>query len=285
MDKVSIIMPCFNDGKYINESIKSVINQTYNNIELIIVDDGSTDEETINILQKINHPKIKLLKTNRVGPSGARNKGIEYSTGKYILPLDSDDIIYNTYIEKAVNIISKNENIGIVYCKAEFFGERDGLWDLPTYSINEMLINNVIFVTALFRKDDWNAIGGFDISFKYGLEDYDFWLGILELEREVVQIQEVLFRYRIKKISRSKSFEVNINNIKDTYSNLYKKHSRLYLNHIDEYTMHLRNYMIDQQFIKNKMMNKIKKNIILGTIIKNNFLKTKIKKLLSKSKV
>ena len=282
MDKVSVIMPCFNDGKYINESIKSVINQTYTNIELIIIDDGSTDEETVKILHNINHAKIKVLKTNGLGPSGARNKGIEYSTGKYILPLDSDDVIYNTYIEKAVNIISQNDNVGIVYCKAEHFGEKDGLWELPTYSINEMLINNVIFVTALFRKDDWKSIGGFDTSFKYGLEDYDFWLSILELDKEVVQIPEVLFRYRIKKSSRHKSFEQNINNIKDTYSIIYNKHSKLYLRHIDEYTMYLRNYMLEQQFIKQRRSNKIKKIPILGIIIKNNYIKSMIKKVLIK---
>ena len=128
-------MPCFNDGEYIRESINSALNQTYKNIELIIIDDGSTDIKTINILNSIRDKRIKVLKTKRLGPSGARNEGIRNSNGKYILPLDSDDLIDKTYIEKAVNIMEEREDVGIVYCKAELFGEKNNPWELLKYDI------------------------------------------------------------------------------------------------------------------------------------------------------
>ena len=249
MKRVSVIMPCFNDGKYIQESIKSVLNQTYKNIELIIIDDGSTDKETIKILQYINNDNIKLLKTERLGPSGARNKGITEASGEYILPLDADDIIDKTYIEKAVDYMEKNYNVGIVYCEAELFGEKSEKWKLPSYSIEQMLFGNVIFVTALFRKIDWELVGGFDTSFKYGLEDYDFWLSIIELGREVIQIPEILFKYRIKKLSRSKLFTKNIDNVIDTNNKLYFKHKNLYMDNIDTYILQMRNLYIQKKFI------------------------------------
>lgn len=279
MEKVSIIMPCFNDGEYIRESINSALNQTYKNIELIIIDDGSTDIKTINILNSIRDKRIKVLKTKRLGPSGARNEGIRNSNGKYILPLDSDDLIDKTYIEKAVNIMEEREDVGIVYCKAELFGEINGPWELPKYDIKNMLVDNVIFVTSIFRKADWELVGGFDTDYIYGLEDYDFWLSILELNKEVVQIQEVLFKYRIKQQSRNKSFEDNEENVKLTYEKLYRKHTRLYNKYYDEYIILLRNQLISERYKYRKIVNKFKKNPIIRILSKNRNIILKIKKI------
>lgn len=282
MKKVSVIMPCYNDGKYIQESIKSVMNQTYKNIELIIIDDGSTDNKTINILSQMQKNSIKLLKTKHIGTSGARNKGIENATGDYILPLDSDDIIDITYIEKAIQVIESNSNIGIVYCRAELFGEENKLWELPTYSINEMLVRNIIFVTALFRKEDWILIGGYDTSFNKGLEDYDFWLSILELGREVVQIPEILFKYRIKPISRNKLFYKNIQDVKETDDIIYLKHKALYHQNIDKYVILLRNLLIDEKYKNEVIISKINKLPLIGIILKNKLIKNKIKSIMLK---
>ena len=99
MEKVSVIMPCYNDGRYIEEAVESVFTQTYPDIELIVIDDGSDEQETLDVLERLRD-KIILLKTDHVRPAGARNYGIERASGKYILPLDSDDRIDKTYIEK-----------------------------------------------------------------------------------------------------------------------------------------------------------------------------------------
>lgn len=124
MSKVSIIMPCYNDGAYIEEAIASVKAQTYKDIELIVVDDGSNDDHTLKVLNdKVTDSDIKLIRTNRLRPAGARNAGIAEATGKYILPLDSDDTIEPDYVEKAVNILNKNNHIGVVYCYADLFGK------------------------------------------------------------------------------------------------------------------------------------------------------------------
>lgn len=253
MSKVSIIMPCFNDGEYIQESIESVLNQTYKNIELIIINDGSTDEKTINILNSISNPLIEVLNTTNIGPAGARNFGIENAKGKYILPLDADDLIDSTYIEKCINEMESNNKVGIVYCYANLFGEKSGRWDLPDYSFQSMLLDNIIFVTAMFKKEDWEEVGGYNTSLIHGMEDYDFWLSILELERDVVQIKDILFHYRIKTTSRTTNFMKDINIVKDTYRNLYLNHPKLFNRNKDDYAIILRNALIEQIYLNKKI--------------------------------
>jgi glycosyltransferase involved in cell wall biosynthesis len=257
MPKVSIVMPCYNDGKYIEESINSILKQTYKNVELIIINDGSTDEYTNELISKSEWPNTVLLKSNRLRPAGARNLGIEKASGKYILPLDADDIIDPTYIEKAVTIMEKNEHIGVVYCKADLFGEQNGIWDLPSYSLDKMLLDNIVFVTALFRKEDWSNIGGFNTCMKHGMEDYDFWLSILEIGRDIYQIPEVLFHYRIKPTSRTTEFQKNMDVVVETYTQIYDNHPILYKEHQELYAKILRKELIHQIFLSRTLKQSI----------------------------
>lgn len=101
MERVSVIMPCYNDGQYIEEALYSLRAQTYLNWELIVIDDGSDEPETLRVLEQLEEmPYVRLLRTNHVRPAGARNAGIQAARGTYILPLDADDTIEPTYMEK-----------------------------------------------------------------------------------------------------------------------------------------------------------------------------------------
>ena len=131
MKKVSIIITCYNKEKYVKETIESALNQTYKNLEIVCIDDASTDNSR-NILKelKLKYNNIILLEENKnIGVVRARNKAIEIANGEYILPLDADDIIEPTYVSKAVDILDKNPQIGIVYCKAKFFGIKNENWN------------------------------------------------------------------------------------------------------------------------------------------------------------
>jgi len=249
---VSVIMPCFNDGNYIKDAIDSVFTQTYKNIDLTIINDCSTDKNTNNILSSISHPKIKILHNeSNMGPSGTRNKGIAKADGKYILPLDADDIIDITYVEKAIKIIENNDSIGAVYCKAELFGMKNGPWNLPDYSLDHMLLDNIVFITALFRKEDWEKVGGFSVEMDAGMEDYDFWLSILQIGKEIYQIPEILFHYRIKNVSRTTLFDSDLNKKKEIYRKIYLRHPVLYEKYKNEYAIILRNALIEKIFYSN----------------------------------
>jgi len=223
---VSVIIPCYNQGQYIDEAVDSVLAQTYQNLEIIIVNDGSTDELSIEILRSYKKTKTTVLHTANKGLPSARNYAIKMSKGKYILPLDADDKIGSTYIEKAVNLLEANSNIGIVYCEGELFGDQMGKWYLPKYKFPDILLDNVIFCSGFFRKNDWERVGGYNYEMIYGWEDYDFWLSIIELGREVHCISDTLFYYR-------RQFGSMVELIKDhhhlySYIIMCKKHPDLY---------------------------------------------------------
>lgn len=279
MEKVSVIMPCYNDGAYIEESVASVFAQTYENIELIIVDDGSDDPHTLKVLEQLSAKNIILLHTDRLRPSGARNVGISAATGKYILPLDSDDTIEPSYVAQAVAEMEKDENIGVVYCHADLFGEKSGPWQLKEYSLDNMLLDNVVFVTALFLKEDWEKVGGFRTTMQYGMEDYDFWLSIIELGKEIHQLPDTLFHYRIKPVSRTTQFLVDTEKIQQTYREIYKNHPVLYEQYRDRYAMVLRDELINQAALLRTyqktigVLYKLKKIPLIRTIVRKYALK------------
>lgn len=249
MEMVSVVMPCYNDGAYIMEAVESVRKQTYPSIELIIIDDGSDDQETLRTLRKLEDQGIKLLHTDHVRPAAARNVGIKAASGVYIMPVDSDDRIECDYIEKAVEKMEENPKIGVVYCHADLFGEKNGKWDLPEYSLNTMLLDNIVFVTALFRKDDWAAVGGFRTNMIHGMEDYDFWLSIIELGKDIYQLPETLFHYRIKPLSRTTRFNEDVSVVKEVYRKIYFQHPKLYERFKKEYAVILRDALIEQIFL------------------------------------
>jgi glycosyltransferase involved in cell wall biosynthesis len=224
---VSVIIPCYNQENYILECLESVKAQTYSNWECIIVDDGSSDNTKTVIQNYIkSENRIKYYYQQNSGVSIARNTAIAMSTGKYILPLDGDDKIGNTYIEKAVTHLENRAQVAVVYCKAELFGNSFGHWHLPEYSFELLLKENILFCSGLFRRIDFEKTLGYDSSMKVGLEDWDFWISLLSHGGSVYQIDDILFFYRIRKNSRNSSFDVDKEKVIRNY--VYQKHKALY---------------------------------------------------------
>lgn len=228
---VSVVIPCYNQGQYLDGAVESVLSQTYQNFEIIVINDGSTEPETKEILKNYQKPKTSIIHTENQGVIAARNQAIEASQGKYILPLDADDKIGSTYLEEAVQLLEANENLGIVYCEAEFFGEQIGKWELPEYNFPNILLGNMIFCSGFFRKSDWQQVNGYNPNMVDGWEDYDFWLSIIELGREVYQIPKILFYYRRKLVSRSEAIDSEKSVSLHTY--VFKNHAQLYRDNID----------------------------------------------------
>lgn len=207
MPKVSVIIPCYNQGVFLEEVVESVLAQTFRDFEIIIVNDGSTDEVTNRLLADFRKPQTRIIHTVNQGVAMARNTGIAQACGEYILPLDADDRIGNTYLEKGVAILERHPEIGIVYCLAECFGARQGRWDIPGFSAWGMRFSNLIFCSALYRKTDWDRAGGYNPNMVKGWEDWDFWLSHLETGSKVFRIPETLFYYRVAAESRERSMD------------------------------------------------------------------------------
>lgn len=205
MPEVSVIIPCYNQGNFVDNAVESVLAQTFRNFEIIIVNDGSTDEVTNRLLSDYSKPKTRVIHTDNQGVAMARNIGIREARGKYVLPLDADDRIAPAYLAKGLAVLESNPQIGIVYCLADCCGARQGRWMVPDFSMRGILLTNLIFCAAMYRKKDWEQAGGYNPNMRTGWEDWDFWLSILELGRGVHRISEVLFYYRIAEGSRERS--------------------------------------------------------------------------------
>lgn len=233
---VSIIVPCYNQENYISDCLDSVLDQTYTNWECIVIDDGSTDNSK-NIIEKYSskEPKIKYYYQANSGVCIARNTAIKYSAGDYILPLDGDDKIGRTYLEKAVYLLDSDKDLTLVYCEAENFGAKQGKWLLPNYSYDLLLRKNIIFCSAFFRRIDFDKTTGFDPLMKKGLEDWEFLITLLSNQGKVYRINEILFFYRISESSRNTSFSEN--DRKEIRAYVYAKHKKLYNQYLNMYEL------------------------------------------------
>lgn len=226
---VSIITTCYNDGKYLQECIDSVKSQTYSNIEYIIIDDGSTDRFTLDLLKAIACDKqIKLIKTLNQGVCKARNHAITESSGVFILALDSDDLISSQFIELSINEMLNDDNVKLVATDYKFFGRINHTIKLEDYSIERLMGHNLFVVSTMFRRQDFDAVGGFNLNMKEGLEDWDFWLSILKNGGDVKYIKGVNFFYRLKPKKNSRNISSAIKNHEKLRKILWENHKELY---------------------------------------------------------
>ena len=229
---VSVVVPCYNQGEYLHECIESILASTYKNLEIIVVNDGSTDFKSREILKNLNYEKTIVVNQNNQGLSAARNAGISRANGKYILPVDADDMIMPTFIEKAVKVLDSDKRIGIVGGLTEFFGDISGIYDLPKYKKSAILRYNCLVCSCLFRRDDWLKVGGYNVNMRLGSEDWDFWLSLIELGRKVYQFDEVLFKYRKHGITMLGSMTDEQKKLMtlqaiDNHPRLYRRHKNM----------------------------------------------------------
>jgi glycosyltransferase involved in cell wall biosynthesis len=232
MNLVSVIIPCYNCEKYVLETVQSVLYSDYSPIEIILINDGSTDD-TLKIITQLAelNPTISVYNIQNSGPSKARNIAISKAKGDYILPLDGDDKIDSQYIAKALNILVTNPSIKVVYCNAEYFGEKSGSWNLPEFNLKRLALNNMIFISAMFRKIEWENISWFDENMIYGIEDWDFWISILKDGGKVHKIDYTGFYYRITKQSRTNKLFKN-GKLDLMHQYLFNKHKEFFLRYL-----------------------------------------------------
>ncbi|MBR4572776.1 MAG: glycosyltransferase [Prevotella sp.] len=203
--RISIIIPCYNSAQWVAETIQSVLSQTIEDWECIIVNDGSTDN-SLEIIKSYAEKdnRIRYIDKKNEGVAIARNTAIASAQGEYILPLDADDLIAPTYVEKALKYFEEHPSTKLVYCEADFFGKREEHWELPEYNYQDFIYYNCIFCSAIYRREDFLKTKGYNSSNRNNLEDWDFLLNFLKEDDIVHRIPETLFFYRIHGDSRTK---------------------------------------------------------------------------------
>lgn len=208
---VSIIMPAFNAELYIAASVQSVIDQSYQNWELLIIDDGSTDQtaEKVNGFVKTNNKLNYILQSNG-GQGKARNRGILEAKGDYIAFLDADDLWVNNKLEVQVAELEKNKHIDLLFSAASAFcGSAQNFLKYLNHNNNEVYSgieafktfikgNKVPILTVLVKKEVLQAVGNFDESRPLqNVEDSHLWLKLLLANYKLKSSQEVLAFYRV----------------------------------------------------------------------------------------
>ena len=203
---VSIIIATYNHAKFIEQTIDSVLSQSYYNFELIIVDDGSTDN-TNQVVGKYEDSRIKYILIDHSGrPATPRNEGISISKGKYIAFLDSDDLWMPDFLEKSLQYFNIDKNIGVVTSKLYFINSNsdityntfhDSIADNEIFGFDKLFFQNVVNLSAaIVRRECLEKTGNFNESNKFrGVEDYHLWLRISS-EYKIYFLSQVLGYYR-----------------------------------------------------------------------------------------
>ena len=225
MVKVSVIVPTYNRASVIKRALQSIYNQTYNDYEIIVVDDGSTDN-TIEILEdeRLRNPRLRYIRHKKnMGVSIARNTGIINSAGKYIAFLDSDDEWHREKLEEQVRIMNSNENIGLVYTGSKIIYEGLNNEDIiPVFSgyiFNKLLERNFIAASSVMvPKGIFNEIGLFDERLKI-MQDWDMWLRISK-RYLIIPVKKVLIKYYVheKRISSNLVYRLH------DYASIFRKY-------------------------------------------------------------
>lgn len=239
---VSVIIATYNRANCIRKAIKSILAQTYRNIELVIIDDGSTDKTKEIVQLFLFDKRVHYFRQENKGVSMARNNGIRISKGKYIAILDSDDFWCDKRkLEKQVDFLEKNIEYALVgggVIRIDKEGKEIVRYLLPE---NDGNIRKIILVdnafahsTVLFRKDIWEKIGGYDKGFD-GLEDRDLWLKIGRLNK-FYNFQEFFVYYLVHEhdnpgyVARNYRRQVKLNiKLRKKYRNDYISYRKAFL--------------------------------------------------------
>jgi glycosyltransferase involved in cell wall biosynthesis len=204
--KVSVIVPCYNLGAYLDEAIDSVFAQTFQDFEIVIVNDGSTDPDTNRLLADYRRPRTRVVQSEHRGLAAARNLAIQHARGRYLCALDADDKLAPTFLERTTRRLDGEEGLTFVSCWLKTFGAEDWVWKQDRCDLPTLLGECTVATPALVRAAAVRAAGGYDTCMPVqGYEDWDLWITLVERGGRGAIIPEVLFHYRRRPGSMSET--------------------------------------------------------------------------------
>lgn len=231
-DLLSVVIPYYNLGKTLPETIESIKESDYKKYEIIIVNDGSTDEESVKVLDSYKDDnQIRIINIENKGLANARNVGAKEAKGEFVAFIDADDKIDKTFYTKAINVLHQYQNVSYVYSWVQYFEGSTAVW--PTFNVHipYLLCANMLAAFVVIRKNDFLNFGQNRIKMEYGMEDYDGWVSLAEHGCLGVSIPEKLNLYRIRKDSMSRQFNKKMRiylyeTSREGHEKLFEKYSK-----------------------------------------------------------
>jgi glycosyltransferase involved in cell wall biosynthesis len=221
---ISVAVPCYAQREFLEEALASIEAQTYPRLEVIIVDDGSPVPVTLPSIRR-RFPICLIRHAVNRGLPAARNTGFSQARGEYVFPLDADDQLDPTAIEKLWLLLKHHPRHGFAYPHAQLFGDETGVWETRSYNLAQLLVVNHICAGSLIRRKVWEEVGGYDESMREGFEDWDFWLKLAERGWGGLHVREPLYFYRKSKKSMLAG---SLRNYDRLFKRIRQNHPRLY---------------------------------------------------------
>jgi len=192
---VTVVVPCYNGGRYIDGLLATLAAQTFRDFEIVIVDDGS-NEETRTKLEALD-PSIRVIRQRNQGPGAARNTGFRHARGEFVLPLDCDDALAPDYLAEAHAALSAApSDVGFVFTYLRAFGAIDMDFS-RRYNAFELLFSNKLQSCIFMRRSVWEQLGGYDEAMRDGYEDWDFNIRMSRAGVRAIEIPKPLYLYRV----------------------------------------------------------------------------------------
>lgn len=203
--RISVLIPCYNLGRYLDEAVDSVLAQSFDDFEILIVDDGSTDPGTRSLLHSYQKPRTSVFRTENRGLAAARNFLIEKARGELLCALDADDRLHPSFFEKATGAFDADPSLTFVSSWIEAFGAEEWTWRQDRCDLRALLSEDTVMTAALVRRDAVVAEGGYDEEMPSpGDEDWDLWIRLVKAGHRGVILPETLFYYRRRPGSMSR---------------------------------------------------------------------------------
>ena len=230
--QVSIISPYYNTGPIFEETVRSIEKMSFTNWEWILVDDGSTDAESLSRLEQLEarEPRVRVIHQVNGGPAVARNRAAVEARGEYLFQIDSDDLIEPTFVEKAVWFLATQPQFAACNARTVTFGSREFLWPHGFEEYENCLNENWVTNQAVIRLSSFREAGGYDESISYEHADWDFWLNLAEVGEWGYTIPEYLTWYRVQEKSLMTEIQNERGRDQAFRTFLQKKHGHLATN-------------------------------------------------------
>lgn len=271
--KVDVIIPCYNLGHLLEDTLASLERSFNDNINVCIIDDGSTQPQTIDGLKKAESFGYKVIRQSNTGLCKALNNAIEKCNSEYLLVLSADDKVDPKFITQSLKILEQQQEVGVVYCNPKTFEAWYSMWLTPDFDAAQFLSLNFIVATSVYRRKYWEQAGGYDPNTD-GNEDWEMWMNCLEHGAKFHHIDEYLFQYRYRAGSKIQTV-YKPDGRKKLVSYMSNKHHSLYAQYLPQIIGNL-HYAIatsEKQYIEGKSIDQIevetgaRKLGLLGTLM------------------